>query len=189
MGRSGPSARESSPREVGRTVAGGVEADPIRRLAAVPDARRGITLLPSCGCGPFHYSNRRIRTSRRRNARKKSEGMQSPAPRLILHMAREHPLAEGSIMQQHAGCLVSLFFAHMVAFADEPAWRYVAKPETDSPIRPVFRFVTLSSTKPDDLGEEVQYRGKQQKYAQIRYGSEESRRVVVVVDEVSPDDF
>jgi hypothetical protein len=104
-------------------------------------------------------------------------------------MAREHSLAEGSIMQQHAACLVSLLFAHMVAFADEPAWRYVAKPESDSPIRPVFRFVTLSGTKPDDLGEEVQYRGKQQKYAQVRYGSDNSRRVVVVVDEVSPDDF
>jgi hypothetical protein len=92
-------------------------------------------------------------------------------------------------MQTQLACLVGLFLISGDAVADEPGWRYVAKAEADSPIRPVFRFVALSSTKPDDLGEEVHYRGKAQKYAQIRYGSEDSRRVVVVVDEVSRDDF
>jgi hypothetical protein len=53
----------------------------------------------------------------------------------------------------------------------------------------VFRFVALSPTKPNELREEVAYRGKKQKYAQVRYGSDDSRRVVVVVDEVGPDDF
>ncbi len=71
----------------------------------------------------------------------------------------------------------------------EPASRYVGEVEADSPIRPVFRFVALSGSKPEDLREEVRYRGKEQKYAQIRYGSDDSRRIVVVVDEVSRDDF
>lgn len=92
-------------------------------------------------------------------------------------------------MNHRVACLVALFLSGAVAFADEPAWRYVAETGTDSPIRPVFRFVTLSDTKPEELGEEVRYRGKGQKYAQIRYGSDDSRRVVVVVDEVSKDDF
>ncbi len=92
-------------------------------------------------------------------------------------------------MQIHLACLVGLFLISADIFADEPAWRYVGEVEADSPIRPVFRFVALSNRKPDDLREEVQYRGKEQKYAQIRYGSEDSRRVVVVVDEVSRDEF
>ena len=92
-------------------------------------------------------------------------------------------------MRKNTACLVGSLLISVGAFADEPAWRYVAKVEADSPIRPVFRFATLSSNKPDDLREEVQYRGKEQRYAQIRYGSDDSRRVVVVVDEVSKDDF
>jgi hypothetical protein len=92
-------------------------------------------------------------------------------------------------MQKLLACLVGLFLVSVKVFAVEPAWRYVAEVGADSPIRPVFRFVALSNKKPDDLGEEVQYRGKEQKYAQIRYGSDDSRRVVVVVDEVSRDDF
>jgi hypothetical protein len=73
--------------------------------------------------------------------------------------------------------------------ADEPQWRYVAAAAADSPMRPVYRYLALADQKPEDLSEEVQYRGKSQKYAQIRYGSDDSRRVVVVVDEVSRDDF
>src|SRR4051794_35874314 len=92
-------------------------------------------------------------------------------------------------MQHFLGCAIGLFLVGVAVPPDEPTWRYVSKVEADSPLRPVFRFVTLSPTKPDDLGEEVKYRGKVQKYAQIRYGSDDSRRVVVVVDEVSPDDF
>jgi hypothetical protein len=74
-------------------------------------------------------------------------------------------------------------------FGAEPTWRYVAGPRADGAFRPVFRFVALSQTKPDGLREEVAYRGKKQKYARVRYGSDDSRRVVVVVDEVSPDEF
>ena len=68
-------------------------------------------------------------------------------------------------MQKYIACLVGWILLTVVAFADEPAWRYVAKVEPDSPIRPVFRFVALSASKPEQLDEEVQYRGKVQKYA------------------------
>jgi hypothetical protein len=84
--------------------------------------------------------------------------------------------------------LAVLLFIVGAAGAGEPAWRYVTEGAADSPVRPVFRVVTLSS-KPEELGEEVKYRGKEQRYAQVRYGSDDSRRVVVVVDEVSPADF
>jgi hypothetical protein len=73
--------------------------------------------------------------------------------------------------------------------ADEPAWRYVPEAAADSPLRPVFRFVALAASKPEELREDVSYRGQAQKYAQVRYGSDDSRRVVVVVDEITKDDF
>lgn len=83
--------------------------------------------------------------------------------------------------------LVVLTFSGLcsMASAGEPASKYVA----DDAFRPLPRTVPLSTTKPDDLREEVPYRGKQRKYAQVRYGSEDSRRVAVVIDEVSPDDW
>ncbi len=59
-------------------------------------------------------------------------------------------------------------------------WRYVA--ENDG-IRPVAKSISLASERPQDLTEEVTYLGSRQRYAQLRYGSENSRRVVVVVDE------
>jgi hypothetical protein len=92
-------------------------------------------------------------------------------------------------MQKQLACLLGLLLLGVDVLADEPAWRYVAEAAADSPMRPVFRFVALAGTKPEELREEVSYRGKEQKYAQIRYGSDDSRRVVVVVDEVSQGDF
>jgi hypothetical protein len=92
-------------------------------------------------------------------------------------------------MRKYSASLGGWILFSVVAFADEPAWRYVEKVEADSPIRPVFRSVALSTSKPDQLEEAVHYRGKVQKYAQIRYGSDDSRRVVVVVDEVGATDF
>ena len=102
-------------------------------------------------------------------------------------------------MQKFLACLVGLLLltppqpplakGGSGGVADEPAWRYVAELAADSPIRPVFRFVVLSTSKPEELREEVAYRGKVQRYAQVRYGSDDSRRVVVVVDELSNGDF
>jgi hypothetical protein len=81
--------------------------------------------------------------------------------------------------------LTMLVAAAAMASAGEPVWKYVAADD----FRPVPRSVRLTTTKPDDLREDVVFRGKKRKYAQIRYGSEDSRRVTVVVDEVSPDDW
>src|SRR5262245_45935605 len=97
-------------------------------------------------------------------------------------------------MQRQAACFAGLLLIGAAtvgagAFGGVPAWRYVAGVRADAATRPVFRFVPLSGTKPADLREEVVYRGRGQKYAQVRYGSENSRRVVVVVDEVSRDEF
>jgi hypothetical protein len=75
------------------------------------------------------------------------------------------------------------------AFGAEPAWRYVATPREDTSFRPIFRSLELSEKKPNGLREEVTYRGKKQKYALVRYGSEDSKRVFVVLDEVGPNDF
>jgi hypothetical protein len=97
-------------------------------------------------------------------------------------------------MQRRAMCFAGLLL--IVAgtfgtrtFGAEPAWRYVASPRADAAFRPVFRSLALSQTKPDGLREDVTYRGKKQKYARVRYGSDDSRCAIVVVDEVGPDDF
>src|SRR5688572_4182511 len=91
-------------------------------------------------------------------------------------------------MRKYLPCLFGLLVRDPTA-ANEPAWRYISEAAADSPLRPVFRFVALAASKPDELREQASYRGKTQKYAQIRYGSDDSRRVVVVVDEVTKDDF
>ncbi len=69
--------------------------------------------------------------------------------------------------------------------AGEPVWKYVA----DDQCRPVPRAVALAPERPPDLREAVVYRGKTQQYAQVRYGSADSARVAVVVDQVSSDDW
>src|SRR5262249_53928073 len=97
-------------------------------------------------------------------------------------------LLEGPSMQGHAACFAGLLLIGAGtlgagAFGAEPAWRYVATARADAAVRPLFRYVPLSGVKPDELREEVAYRGKQQ-YARVRYGSDDSRRVAVVVDEL-----
>jgi hypothetical protein len=91
-------------------------------------------------------------------------------------------------MQIQATCFAGLLLFGSGTLGAEPVWRYVATPRADA-ARPVFRYVQLSGTKPDELREKAAYRGKKQQYARVRYGSDDSRRVAVVVDEVSPDDF
>jgi len=90
----------------------------------------------------------------------------------------------GSAMLRYL-LLTTLSATAATAAAGEPAWKYVA----DDAFRPLPRSVPLSAARPDDLREDVAFRGKQRKYAQVRYGSEDSRRVAVVVDEVSADDW
>src|SRR5262245_43628525 len=73
--------------------------------------------------------------------------------------------------------------------ADEkqpPTWQYVV-PKPGEPFEhPPLRALALSDQRPEDLKEEVTYRGKKRRYGQIRYGSPSSVRVAVVVDEIAP---
>src|SRR5262245_58733415 len=65
-------------------------------------------------------------------------------------------------------------------------WRYVVPPAGDPFEHPPPRALALSATRPDDVVEAVRYRGKQRRYAQLRFGSRNSVRVTVVVDGVGP---
>jgi hypothetical protein len=100
-----------------------------------------------------------------------------------------HSKTSGRSMPKCLLCLIGLLLTGISGFADEPKWRYVADVSPGSSVRPIFRTITLSSSKPDDVIEAVPYRGRERKYAQIRYGSDDSRRVVVVFDFVDHDDF
>lgn len=75
------------------------------------------------------------------------------------------------------------------ADSPQPTWQYVFPSDDQTfdhaPLSPV----TLSTTKPDELNEAVQYRGRQQFYAQLRFGTPDSTRVTVVVDQIDPDRF
>ena len=65
-------------------------------------------------------------------------------------------------------------------------WRYVVPPRGNLFEHPPLRALALSESKPEDVVEEVRYRGTQRRYAQLRYGSPSSVRVTVVLDEVGP---
>jgi hypothetical protein len=88
-------------------------------------------------------------------------------------------------MQRHLLAVAAFVTIAASVTAGETAWKYVA----DDAFRPLFRTISLSAAKPEDLREDIVYRGKVRKYAQIRYGSESSKRVVVVIDEVTADDW
>ena len=87
---------------------------------------------------------------------------------------------------------VALFVTLCVILSASAADRqslYVAANDEAGFTRPVARSESLSNKLPDDVSENVAYRGHRRLYAQLRYGSENSRQVVVVVDEVSSGDF
>jgi hypothetical protein len=66
----------------------------------------------------------------------------------------------------------------------ERPWLYVA-PEAGVPGSSVsVRALPLSNQRPDDVVERAAFRGTRQRYAQIRFGSPNSVRVTVVLDEI-----
>jgi hypothetical protein len=73
------------------------------------------------------------------------------------------------------------------ARADD-ARRFVVPPPGDPFEHPPLRSLALDVSKPDDLIEKVAYRGKRRRYAQLRYGSANSVRVTVVLDEAGAGD-
>jgi hypothetical protein len=94
------------------------------------------------------------------------------------------------------GTLVTALLAAFVTTpvrADEHAtaknvatWTY----HTELPgVRPVARTIQLDAQRPEDLADEPNYEGTAQRYAQLRYGSDNSRRVILVVDQLDSGPF
>jgi hypothetical protein len=63
-------------------------------------------------------------------------------------------------------------------------WRYVVPADEPQIPYPVSRAILVSDEKPEDFLERVEYRGTRRRYAQLRYGSRDSVRVTLVVDEL-----
>jgi hypothetical protein len=75
----------------------------------------------------------------------------------------------------------------VAARADRP-WRYVVPAPGEPHESPPLRVIPLSPEKPEGLKETARYRGRGRRYAQICYGSPDSARVALVLDEVSADE-
>jgi hypothetical protein len=65
-------------------------------------------------------------------------------------------------------------------------WTYQA--DIDA-LRPIARTIGVTEDRPQDIVEKSKYRGTVRRYAQLRYGSENSRRVVIVIDELAEDGY
>ncbi|HUE13650.1 MAG TPA: hypothetical protein VMR25_05765 [Planctomycetaceae bacterium] len=68
------------------------------------------------------------------------------------------------------------------------SWKYVAEPPKGETVRPLFRTVRLSKVPPPGIRETVSYRGRSRLYGEIRFGSENSEPVLLVVDTVDASD-
>lgn len=80
--------------------------------------------------------------------------------------------------------VVPWLFAFQDARGDE--WQFVLPEPGAEHEHPPLRAIPLSNEKPDDVKEQVEYRGASRRYAQLRYGSPSAPRVAIVVDQVSP---
>ena len=74
--------------------------------------------------------------------------------------------------------LLALVFAAMVGNAENAGagWRFVIPVAGDPFEHPPLRALVLADRKPEDVVEKVDYRGRRQRYAQLRYGSPSSIR-------------
>ena len=66
------------------------------------------------------------------------------------------------------------------------AWSYQI---TASGLRAIARSIDLAEDRPHELDERADYQGTRQRYAQLRYGSENSRRVVIVIDDLGSGEY
>lgn len=77
-------------------------------------------------------------------------------------------------------CFWMTFVSEILASEPDNGWRY----SSSSDVRPAARSIVLDPQVPPEFEIKVQFSGGTQRYAQLRYGSENSRRIVVVVDQV-----
>ena len=85
-----------------------------------------------------------------------------------------------------AAVVISLALLNSVSAQDsvEDSAEWAYKTDIDR-LRPIARTIGVSEDRPQDIAEEIEYRGTLRRYAQLRYGSENSRRVLIVVDELA----
>ena len=80
--------------------------------------------------------------------------------------------------------LISPLMLALPPAVESSAWKYVVPAPREPFAHPPLRALPLTDQRPADLEEKVTYRGKRQRYAQLRYGSPASIRVAIVVDEL-----
>ena len=87
--------------------------------------------------------------------------------------------------------MLPLLACAFVAEAAPAEWRYVVPKTGEAFESPPPRLIALSKSKPDDVVEMVEYRGKKESrlYAQIRYGSANSVRATAVVNDLGDGRF
>ena len=88
-----------------------------------------------------------------------------------------------------------VFVSNSTQAADEPgsksilatkreSWKYVGDPAEGPTMRPLFHVVRLSSVPPPGVRETAAYRGRSRLYGEIRFGSENSEPVLLVIDRI-----
>jgi hypothetical protein len=85
--------------------------------------------------------------------------------------------------------LAGAVFADDRAPNTETQWKYVAETADPGFDRPVMQKVPLLDELPDNLRENIAYRGTKRKFALVRYGTPNSTRVTVVIDERADGEF
>jgi hypothetical protein len=93
-----------------------------------------------------------------------------------------------SIIHQTIVVSLLIYLSSPAPVGAESLWRYVMPEPGAAMDHPPLRVLGLSKDRPADLKEVVRYRGKQQRYTQVRYGGPGSIRVTVVLDEIAPDE-
>ncbi|HEY2252507.1 MAG TPA: hypothetical protein VGH74_15645 [Planctomycetaceae bacterium] len=90
-----------------------------------------------------------------------------------------------------ACCLLLISSTFAADPAPKPAanWRYVAESGEPGFDRPPLQKLPLANELPDNVAENVNYAGSKRKYALVRYGTPNSTRVTVVVDERADGEF
>ncbi len=112
---------------------------------------------------------------------------------LYRHVAKEENRPVPSIATT-TGLALCLFLSSST-FAADPAqkpttdWQYVSESNEPGFDRPPLQKVPLADELPENVVEDISYRGTKRKYSVVRYGTPNSTRVTVVVDERPDGEF